>query len=76
MKYSILTIICLLAACAGEPKKDYAAVARCRELGFKEGTPEYDRCLQEEKSIRMMREQREEYERMKQEDRDWKMRRY
>jgi hypothetical protein len=64
-----------LSGCA-EDKKDYQAAAHCQGLGHKPGTPEYNKCVSEERSVRMMEEQRKEYERMKQEDMDRKMRRY
>lgn len=70
-----LPFLCLLSACA-EPKKDYESAARCQDLGMQPGTAAYDQCIKEEKAARMLREQRREFEQMKQDERDWKMRRY
>ncbi|MCE2926412.1 MAG: hypothetical protein LW823_02020 [Rickettsiales bacterium] len=77
MKQALLFVFCasLLAACA-EPKKDYEASSRCQDLGLKPGSESFDSCVSEEKAARMLRQQREEFERMKQDERDWKMRRY
>ncbi len=66
-----------LAACSGGPaKKDYELAARCQQSGYQPGTPDYDRCIDEERSRRLMQQQREEFQRMKQDERDWKLRRY
>ncbi len=74
--FTIMALAALtLSGCADE-KKDYDSAARCQGLGYKSGTAEYDKCVKDEKTIRLMEEQRKEYERMKQQDMDWKMRRY
>ena len=77
MKHILMAAValCALSAC-GEPKKDYVAASRCQSLGLKAGTPEYDQCVKDETAAGMLKQQREEYERMKQEERDWKLRRY
>ncbi|MDX2112204.1 MAG: hypothetical protein SFW63_00505 [Alphaproteobacteria bacterium] len=68
-------MVLLLAGCEA-PRKDYEASARCHELGHQVGTPAFEECVRNERAERMMRQQREEFERMKQDERDWKMRRY
>ena len=75
--FMIAGLLCLpLAACAGDGKKDYVASAHCYDMGYKAGTDAYDQCIKEEKSSRMLKEQRQEFERMKQDQEDWKQRRY
>jgi len=71
----VLPSLLLLTAC-GEPKKDYDAIARCADLGLKPGTAPYDDCISNERAAKMLKLQREEFERSRQEQNDWKMRRY
>jgi hypothetical protein len=75
MRISLIATLFLLAACA-DNKTDYDASARCQAQGQKPGTAGYEQCVREERSQRMMEQQRREYEQMKQQDRDFKMRRY
>jgi hypothetical protein len=70
-------LIALLALSACAPtQKDYDAQARCESMGQKPGTAAFDRCVTEEHTSTLMEQQRQDYERMKQEQEDWKMRRY
>lgn len=70
----LLILLPLLAACAVEP--DRASIAKCQDMGHAPGTAEYDTCVREETGAKLMEQQRREYEQMKQNERDWKMRRY
>jgi hypothetical protein len=75
---SVLTITItsfLVGACA-PPKKDYQASARCLDLGIKPGSAAFDECVSNEKAARLLSEQRESFEQMRQDERDWKMRRF
>lgn len=72
MKYASVLAMLLIAAC-NPGKKDYQLEAHCQGLGLKPGTAEYDKCISEKKTQRMLEQQREEFERMKQDERDWKM---
>lgn len=76
MKRLCVVLCIVLAACAGEKKKDYTASAHCHELGHVVGTEGYDQCMKDEKSSRMLKEQREEFDRMQQDREDWKQRKY
>lgn len=71
-----LVPLMLFAACDSKPRKDYAAIARCQDFGHKPGTASYDQCVEDEHASNMLKQQREEFERMKQNERDWKLRRY
>lgn len=73
----LMTALALLAlsACADD-RKDYDASAKCQALGYKPGTAEYDKCIKEEKTIKLMDQQRREFEDMKQQQEDWRQRRY
>lgn len=71
----LIALAALLAGCT-DTKKDYDASANCQASGLKPGTPEYDKCVKDEKTVRLMEQQRREYEQMKQEQEDWKLRRY
>lgn len=68
-------ILLALTACA-PTQRDYDAQARCQSMGHKPGTKDYDSCVAEEHSSTLLQQQRDEYERMKQEQEDWRMRRY
>jgi hypothetical protein len=78
MKFSVaLVALGLLAACAGgQTRKDYDAMRACHDQGFQTDTEGFNRCVEEERAARALKEQRQEFEQMKQYDRDWKMRRY
>jgi hypothetical protein len=71
---ALLILLPLLAACAVEP--DRAAIAKCQGMGNAPGTAEYDTCVREESAARVMEQQRREYDQMKQNEQDWKLRRY
>ncbi|MFW0777044.1 MAG: hypothetical protein ACN2B6_04930 [Rickettsiales bacterium] len=72
----VLAPLLLLAACDSKPRKDYAAIARCQDFGHSPGTAAYDQCVEDEQAANRLRQQRAEFERMKQDERDWKLRRY
>ncbi len=74
MRIPFLMMLPLLAACAVQP--DRAAIAKCQSMGEQPGTESYDTCVREESAARIMEQQRREYEQMKQNEQDWKMRRY
>lgn len=71
-----LSILAIALFACDAPRKDYESSAKCHDLGYKPGTPEFEDCVRNERAERMMRQQREEFERLKQDERDWKMRRY
>lgn len=66
----------LLGACANDGRKDYDSMRYCHSAGYQAGTAEYDQCVKEERSRRMLEQQRAEYERQKQIDRDNRARRF
>ena len=68
-------ISAFLAACDAQQGRDYDSSAACHDRGLKAGTPEFDRCMTEERQARMLEEQRREYEQRKQYEEDWRMRR-
>jgi hypothetical protein len=72
---TIAAALLSLTAC-GPEAKDYEASANCQNMGKKPGTAEYDKCLREEKSVKMMEQQRRDFEQMQQQQLDDKMRRY
>ncbi len=76
LKFSTLAALVLITAGCADNKPDYDGMAKCEGLGYKPGTAEYDKCVREEKSVKMMEEQRREFEKMKQDDRDRKLRGY
>lgn len=78
MRYSFLMLVsvCALAACAQGQKRDYKATAACSSLGHQPGTKAYDDCVAEETASNRMEEQKREFEQRKQEEMDWKLRRY
>ncbi len=76
MRYGLIMIaLCALTACSNG-EKDYAASAKCQGQGHQPGTEAFDSCVREETAARLMEEQRREYEMMKQNEHDWKTRRY
>lgn len=79
MHYRGIAMACFvftLSACADQGGSDGVSARHCSGLGFKPGTKEYERCLRDERTSRLMEEQRQDFERMKQEQQDWKLRRY
>ena len=74
MSRFILIPMLILAACTPEP--DRASIAKCQGMGHASGTAEYDSCVREETGAKLMEQQRREYELMKQNEQDWKLRRY
>lgn len=75
MRYFILLSALILAAC-GPTKKNYDASAKCQQMGHTAGTEEFEQCVRDEESTAMLEQQRREFERMKQDEQDWKNRRY
>lgn len=75
-RYFLLCGVLALAACGSTPKKDYDAIARCQEMGMKPGTAPYDQCVKDEEAANRLKQQRQEFDKMKQDERDWKLRRY
>jgi hypothetical protein len=72
MRASLIVLsFVVLTACGGEGR-DYQSSARCKERGMTAGTPEFERCVDEEAQARMMEEQRRDYEQRKQQDEDWR----
>ena len=76
MRPFILLACLIVTACANNGKKDYDASARCYERGYKAGTDAYDQCVKDERASRMLEEQRQEFDRMRQDQEDWKQRRF
>lgn len=74
--HKIIIIAALALTACAEPKPDYAAQGRCQELGHAPGTAAYDDCLKEQRTQRMMEQQRQEFEDMKRYREEWRMRRY
>ena len=74
--WTIAAFVVLAACSSGPAKKDYELAARCQQSGYQPGTADYDRCIDEERSRRLMQQQRDEFQRMKQDERDWKLRPY
>lgn len=75
MRYSVLGVLLILltATACGEEKKDYDAVAHCQGVGHVSGTPEFEKCIKEQKTQRLMEQQRREYEQMRRDREDDKM---
>lgn len=68
------SLICLsviaLTSCGPLPK-DYDAIAKCGNMGFKIGTPAYDECVEQETRSNLLERRRKEIEREReQQDRE------
>lgn len=75
MKKLFPVALIFLVAC-GAPQKDYDAMRACQERGEKPGTAGYEQCIKDEKAEKLLKQQQREFEQMKQDERDWKLRRY
>lgn len=79
MKHRVIAASCgliLLAGCATSHPKNYEDAAHCQALGNSSGTKEYDDCMDGERKARMLEQQRREFDQMKQDERDYRNRRY
>ncbi len=65
----LLSSICLLAlaACADDGR-DYDASKQCVSRGFQPGTPAYESCVREERTTRLMEQNRREFEQRQQDE--------
>jgi len=71
----LLAALASLTSC-GPERKDYESSAACQQAGKTPGTAAYDACLSQEKSARLLEQQRREFEQMQQERQDQKSRRF
>jgi hypothetical protein len=72
-RYAMIATMLMLAACAPE-RPDYESVRKCGDLGHQPGTKEYDKCVSQERSIRMMEQQRSDFEEMQKQQEYWRQR--
>lgn len=75
MRRIVFIGVLALAACADEGR-DYDSSAACTTRGVAAGTPAFEKCVREERSARMLEQQRQEYDQRKADDEYWRTHRY
>ena len=73
---STLLLCTFILACSGTPHKDYDAIARCGDLGYKSGDAGFDNCVNNEIAAARLARQREEFDQMREAEKDRALRRF
>lgn len=72
-RIAVVVCVMLVTACTnGSPQRDYDSSKACAERGVPTGTPEFEKCVSEERTTRMLEEQRREFEQRKADEEFWR----
>lgn len=74
-RFALFALLLSLSACAADNKRDYESSRRCHDRGITAESPDFEQCVKEERSLRMMEQQRREFEERKQMDEYYRNRR-